>query len=65
MEEFTPSFGNLLALCLPRLRPHGHSRPHLSGLSRPEQVVYFLRQVLGLPVVSKEALIQRTRDYQD
>ena len=29
---------------------------YLSGLSRPEQVVYFFRQVLGVPVVSKEIL---------
>ena len=28
-------------------------RGYLSGLSRPEQVVYFFRQVLGIPVVSK------------
>src|SRR5258707_408690 len=37
---------------------------YLSGLSRPEQVVYFFRQVIGLAVVSKEALSQRTGDYQ-
>jgi hypothetical protein len=29
---------------------------YLSGLSRPEQVVYFVRQILGIPVVSKEVL---------
>src|SRR5271166_6099349 len=51
-------------LCLPLLRPHRH-HGYLSGLSRPEQVVYFFRDVLGLPVVSKEVLRQRTRDYQD
>jgi hypothetical protein len=64
MEEFTQVFGNLLAFvyhCFDRIMIHGY----LSGLSRPEQVVYFLRQVLGLPVVSKEVLSQRTRDYQD
>jgi hypothetical protein len=64
MEEFTQLFGNLLAFvyhCFDRMVIHGY----LSGLSRPEQVVYFLRQVLGLPVVSKEVLTQRTRDYQD
>ena len=38
--------------------------PDLSGLSRPEQVVYFFRQVLGIPVVSKEVLRQRTDDYR-
>jgi hypothetical protein len=34
------------------------------GRPRPEQVVYFFRQVLGVPVVSKEVLSQRTTDYQ-
>lgn len=38
---------------------------YLSGLSRSEQVVYFVRQILGIPVVSKEVLSQRTRDYQN
>jgi hypothetical protein len=64
MEEFTQLFGNLLAFvyhCFDRIVIHGY----LSGLSRPEQVVYFFRDVLGLPVVSKEVLSQRTRDYQD
>jgi hypothetical protein len=64
MEEFTQLFGNLLAFvyhCFDRIVIHGY----LSGLARPEQVVYFVRQVLGLPVVSKEVLSQRTRDYQD
>jgi hypothetical protein len=27
--------------------------------------IYFVRQILGLPVVSKEVLRQRTRDYQN
>jgi hypothetical protein len=64
MEEFTQLFGNLLAFvyhCFDRMVIHGY----LSGLSRPEQVVYFVRQVLGLPVVSKELLCQRTADYRD
>jgi hypothetical protein len=38
---------------------------YLSGLSRPEQVVFFFRQVVGAPVVSKELLSQRTTDYQN
>jgi hypothetical protein len=53
MEEFMQLFGNLLAFvyhCFDRIVIHGY----LSVLSRPEQVVYFVRQVLGLPVVSKE-----------
>src|SRR5208283_3585622 len=64
MEEFTQLFGSLLAFvyhCFDRIVIHGY----LSGLSRPEPVVYFFRQVLDRPVVSKEVLSQRTRDYQD
>jgi hypothetical protein len=62
MELFNKLFGNLLALvyhCFDRIVIHGY----LSALSRPEQVVYFFRQVLGVPVVSKEILSQRTADY--
>jgi len=33
-------------------------------LSRPEQVVYFFRQVVGVKAVDKEVLSQRTNDYQ-
>ena len=64
MELFTKLFGRLLVLvyhCFDRVVIHGY----LSGLSRPEQVVYFFRQVLGIPVVSKEVLAQRTNDYQN
>jgi hypothetical protein len=64
MEEFIQLFGNLLAFvyhCFDRIVIHGY----LSGLSRPEQVVYFVRQVLGLPMVSKEVLSQRTSDYRN
>jgi hypothetical protein len=63
MELFTQLFGNLLALvyhCFDRMVINGY----LSGLARPEQVVYFFRQVLGIPVVSKEVLRQRTDDYR-
>ena len=63
MELFTKLFGNLIAFvyhCFDRIVIHGY----LSALSRPEQVVYFFRQVLGVPVVSKEILSQRTADYQ-
>src|SRR5437762_1923998 len=64
MERFIQLFVNFLALvyhCFDRIVIHGY----LSGLSRPEQVVYFFRQVLGIPVVSKEILSQRTNDYRD
>jgi hypothetical protein len=63
MELFTKLFGNLLVFvyhCFDRVVIHGY----LSGLSRPEQVVYFFRQVLGVPVVEKEALSRRTEQYR-
>ena len=37
---------------------------YLSGLSRPEQVVYFLREVTGVPVVDKAVLSKRTGEYR-
>jgi hypothetical protein len=63
MELFTQLFGDLLAFvyhCFDRIVIYGY----LSALSRPEQVVHFFRQVVGVPVVSKEVLSQRTTDYQ-
>ena len=63
METFTKLFGSLLVFvyhCFDRVVINGY----LSGLSRPEQVVHFFRHVLGLPVVSKEVLSERTNDYQ-
>ena len=64
MELFTTLFSDLLVFvyhCFDRIVIHGY----LSGLSRPEQVVHFFRQVVGAPVVSKELLSQRTSDYQN
>jgi hypothetical protein len=64
MELFIQLFGDLLTFvyhCFGRIVIHGY----LSGLSRPEQVVYFFRHVLGIPVVSKEVLSQRTDDYRN
>src|SRR6201982_27136 len=63
MELFSKLFGDLLVFVyhgFDRIVIHGY----LSGLSLPEQVVYFFRQVVGVPVVSKEVLSQRTTDYQ-
>ena len=63
MELFTQLFGELLAFvyhCFDRIVIYGY----LSALSRPEQVVYFFRQVVGAVAVSKEVLSQRTADYQ-
>ncbi len=64
METFTQLFGDLLAFvyhCFDRIVIYGY----LSGLSRPEQVVHFFRRVVGVPVVGKEILSQRTADYQN
>jgi hypothetical protein len=63
MDVFTRLFGDLLVFvyhCFDRIVINGY----LSNLSRPEQVVYFFRQVLNIPVVSKEVLSQRTNDYK-
>jgi hypothetical protein len=64
MELFTKLFGNLLVLvyhCFDRIVIHGY----LSGLSRPEQVVYFFRQVVGVASVGKEVLSGRTEAYRN
>ena len=54
MELFTKLFSDLLVFvyhCFDRIVIHGH----LSGLSRPEQVVHFFRHVVGAQLVSKQA----------
>jgi hypothetical protein len=64
METFTKLFGSLLLFvyhCFDRIVINGY----LTNLSRPEQIVYFFRQVVGIPVVSKEVLSQRTNDYRN
>ena len=63
MELFAKLYSSLLVFvyhCFDRIVIHGY----MSGLSRPEQVVYFFREVLGIPVVEKEVLRRRTNDYQ-
>ena len=63
MDLFTKLLGDLLIFvyhCFDRIVIHGY----LSGLSRPEQVVHFFRRIVGVPVISKEVLSQRTADYQ-
>ena len=50
MELFTQLFGDLLAFvyhCFDRIVIYGY----LGGLSRPEQVVHFFRQIVGVPAV--------------
>src|SRR6202022_3467412 len=64
MELFQKLFGELLLFvyhCFDRMVINGY----LSGLSRPEQVVHFFRQVIGVPILSKEMLAQRTSDYHN
>jgi hypothetical protein len=64
METFTKLFGSLLVLvyhCFDRIVINGY----LSGLSRPEQVVYFFRDVGGVPVIDKSVLSQRTGVYRN
>jgi len=63
MELFAKLFSSLLVFvyhCFDRIVIHGY----LSGLSRPAQVVYFFRNVVGVPVVDKEALSKRTGEYR-
>jgi hypothetical protein len=63
MELFTQLFGDVLAFvyhCFDRIVIYGY----LTGLSRPEQVVHFFRNVVGVAAVDKEVLSQRTADYQ-
>ena len=63
METFTKLFGSLLVFvyhCFDRIVINGY----LSGLSRPEQVVYFFRDVLGVAVIDKAVLSQRTEVYR-
>jgi hypothetical protein len=55
MEVFRKLFGSLLLLvyrCFDRVVINGY----LSGLSRPENVVYFFRDVLGARAITKVVL---------
>jgi hypothetical protein len=64
MELFTKLFGSLVVLiyhCFDRIVINGY----LSMLGRPEQVVYFFKEVLGIEPITKEVLGQRTREYQN
>jgi len=63
METFNKLFARMLIFvyhCFDRVVINGY----LSMLSRPEHVVYFFRQVVGIPCITKEALMQRTQRYQ-
>ena len=63
MDVFTKLFGDMLVFvyhCFDRIVIHGY----LTALSRPELVVHFFRDIVGVAEVSKEVLSQRTSDYQ-
>lgn len=64
MDSLIQLFGPMVAFtyhCFDRVVIHGY----LSMLSRPENVVYFFRHVLGIPCITKEVLAKRTVDYQN
>ena len=63
METFTKLFGSLLVFvyhCFDRIVINGY----LEYLSRPELVVHFFREVLGVRAITKEALAKRTQEYK-
>jgi hypothetical protein len=63
METLNQLFARMLVFiyhCFDRVVINGY----LSMLSRPENVVYFFRQVVGVPRITKEVLMQRTQQYQ-
>jgi hypothetical protein len=64
MESLLQLFGAMVMFtyhCFDRLVINGY----LSMLSRPEQVVYLFRYVLGIKAITKEVLARRTADYQN
>ena len=63
MELFAKLFCSPLVFvyhCFDRIVIHGYR----SGLSRPQQLVYFFRDVVGVPMVDNAVLSKRTGEYQ-
>ncbi len=63
MELLNKLFAQTLVFvyhCFDRVVVNGY----LSMLSRPENVVYFFLQVVGVPSVTQEVLRKRTEEYQ-
>ena len=63
MDLFIKLFGDLLTFvyhCFDRIVIHGY----LTRLCRPEHVVHFFQEVVGVSVITKETLRQRTDAYQ-
>jgi hypothetical protein len=46
--------------CFDRIVIHGY----LTDLSRPDQMAHFFRHVVGVSVITKEMLNERTASYQ-
>lgn len=64
METLMRLFGPMMIFiyhCFDRIVINGY----LSMLSRPEQIVYFFKEVLGKQCITKEVLSARTADYTD
>jgi hypothetical protein len=62
MERFAQVLGRFLVFvyhCFDRIVVNGY----LTGLMRPENVVYFFRNVLGIRAITPEVLRQRTAAY--
>lgn len=63
MEALIELFKSMIVFtyhCFDRVVINGY----LSGLSRPENIVYFFREVQGVPCITKAVLSKRTSDYQ-
>ncbi len=63
MEVLMRIFASMIVFvyhCFDRIVINGY----LSMLSRPENVVYFFKQVVGVASVTKEVLSKRTNQYQ-
>ena len=58
MQIFSPMIG-FIYHCFDRIVINGY----ISMLSRPENVVYFFRNILEMPCITKEILGLRTKDY--
>ena len=58
IQIFSPMIG-FMYHCFDRIVINGY----ISMLSRPEHIVYFFRNVLQQPCITKELLGQRTKDY--
>ena len=62
METLKQVFGPMLVFiyhCFDRIVINGY----ISMLSRPENVVYFFKKVVGEPCITKEILSERTKVY--